>query len=161
MKKLQLFGTVLLLSVVCWSLAGCSTPPQTIHIGSSSTAGPRFHDQAAVNAVLQFASWDYTFLVQPRYSENGFLQQVRRDNISQVFTRMNVPRGTAVVVVGWTYNGDVLNQLVADWKSILTGCGFQRVVILRAKPGDRLNGSVIIDDSTLHISSAQSASRGG
>ena len=155
MKMFQWFGKAVLLSVVCLSFAGCSTPPQ------AAQRGLTFHDQSAVNAVLRFSSWDYTFLVQPQYSENGFLQQVRRDNLDQVFTRMNVPRGTAVVVVGFTYNGDVLNQLVADWKSILTGCGFQRVVILRSQPGTRLNGSEIIDDSTLHISSVQSASRGG
>jgi hypothetical protein len=155
MKMFQWFGKIMLLSVVCLSFAGCSTPPK------ASQSSLKFHDQSAVNAVLRFSSWDYTFLVQPQYIENGFLQQVRRDTLNQVFTRMNVPRGTAVVVVGFTYNGDVLNQLVADWKTILTGCGFQRVVVLRAQTGNRLNGSEIIDDSTLHLSSVQSASRGG
>jgi hypothetical protein len=63
-------------------------------------------------------------------------------------------------VIGWTYNGPELDKVVTDWKSILGRCGFQRVVLLRAQDGNGLNGSVIIDDSILHVSSAQSASQG-
>jgi hypothetical protein len=74
---------------------------------------------------------------------------------------LNVKRGTAVVIVGWTYNGDVLTQVVSNWKTILGGCGFQRVVILRAQLGNKLNGSVIVDDSILHVGSVESPTRGG
>src|SRR5689334_961038 len=95
-------------------LAGCAAPRQ--QVGQYS---PRFHDAAKVNAVLRFSSWDYTFLVKPTYSENGFLQQVRRETINRVFGSLNVPRGTAVVMVGWTYKAEPLEQLVAEWKTIL------------------------------------------
>jgi hypothetical protein len=124
-------------------------------------AAPHFAEEGSVNAVLQFSSWDYTFLVRPQYTQDGYLQQVHRGDINGVFNRLNVRRGTAVVVVGWTYNGDALNQLVADWKDILGGCGFQRVVVLRAQLGKKLNGSVVVDDSTLHVGSIESLSRGG
>ncbi|HEY2082179.1 MAG TPA: hypothetical protein VGI88_05295 [Verrucomicrobiae bacterium] len=124
-------------------------------------AAARFTDEGSVNAVLQFSSWDYTFLVRPQYTEDGYLQQVQRKNLDGIFDRLHVRRGTAVVVVGWTYNGPVLTQLVTDWKKILGDCGFQRVVMLRAQMGNKLNGSVIVDDSILHVGSVESASRGG
>lgn len=114
-----------------------------------------------MNAVLQFSSWEYTFLVRPQALEEGFLQQIHRENLDGILSRLKVKRGTVVVVVGWTYNGEQLTKLVSDWKSILGGCGFQRVVVLRAQLGKKLNGSVIVDDSILHIGSVESSTRGG
>lgn len=152
MKKLYSFTSSLLLGAFISLFAtSCSTT-------RNGVAVTHFHDDGMVNAVLQFSSWDYTFLLRPRYEENGFLQQVRRDNIRQVLDQLNVRRGTAAVVLGWTYNGPVLDKAVADWKSILGQCGFQRVVFLRAQDGNRLNGSEVIDDSILQLSSAQGAS---
>ncbi len=127
---------------------------------SGKAEGARFTEEGSVNAVLQFSSWDYTFLVRPQYTESGYLQQIHRETLNGVLDRMNVRRGTAVVVVGWTYNGDDLKKLVTDWKGILDGCGFQRVVVLRAQMGNKLNGSVIVDDSLLHVGSVASSSRG-
>jgi hypothetical protein len=158
MKKLLLVLKTALAAAVIISASGCATYSHAFF--SADNNSPRFHDESQVNAVLQFSTWDWTFLVRPEYSKDGFLERVRPDSISQVFDRLNVQRGTAVVVVGWTYNGEVLDKLVADWKSILGRCGFQRVVVLRAQDGNRLNGSVIIDDSILHVSSARSASQG-
>jgi len=135
------------LPILALALAGCAAPRQVVN-------GPRFHDQSKVNAVLRFSSWDYTFLVKPYYSENGFLQQVRRDDLDRVFDRLNVPRGTAVVMVGWTQT-EPIGRVVSEWKTALGGCGFQRVVFLRADNERELNGSIIIDDSILSIRSAQ------
>jgi hypothetical protein len=154
MKKLYLIGKgVLGLSFVLF-LSSCAT--------SSKMAdnSPRFNDDKSVNAVLQFSSWDYTFLTRPRYAEGGYLNVVRRENIPQALDETKVQRGTAVVTVGWTYNGEVLDKVVSDWKTILGSCGFQRVVILRAQWGDKLNGSIIIDDSNTHLGSVQTAARG-
>jgi len=158
MKKLYFVGKAVLILSFVLSVSSCSTTSANLQ---SNDNAPHFHDDASVNAVLQFSSWDYTFLVRPQYSNGGFLQQVRRENIASVFDRLNVRRGTAVVVVGWTYNGEALDHVVSDWKSILGGCGFQRVVVVRAQLGNKLDGSVIIDDSTLHVGSIESPSRGG
>ena len=158
MKKLLLVFKSALAAAVVFSVTGCiSYTPQ--YFGDDS-GSPRFHDESQVNAVLQFSSWDWTFLVRPEYSKDGFLERVQPDSIGQVFDRLNVQRGTAVILVGWTYNGDALDKVVTDWKSILGRCGFQRVVVLRAQDGNRLNGSVIIDDSILHVGSVQNASQG-
>ena len=160
MKKFDAVKKSFVAVVFTLSLAGCSTPRNGA-IFQASPAASHFHDEAMVNAVLQFSSWDYTFLVRPQYTENGFLQQVRRDNIGKVFDQLNVPRGTAAVLIGWTYNGPDLNKVVADWKSILGQCGFQRAVFLRAQENERLNGSEVIDDSILQVSSAPASAQGG
>jgi hypothetical protein len=157
MKKLRPVTKWILALALILSTASCTTA----YYETYDHSGPRFHDDSEVNAVLQFSSWDWTFLLRPRYSDNGFLKQVRPDNISQVLDQMNVRRGTAAVVVGWTYNGDALAKVVSDWKSILGRCGFQRVVVLRSQDRNGLNGSVVIDDSILHLGSVQSASQGG
>ncbi len=164
MKKLFVVGKAVLSLAFVLSISSCaSSQSQRMELtlyGTEANAGPRFNDEGSVNAVLQFSSWDYTFLVRPQYTESGYLQQVHRETLKNVFDRMNVRRGTAAVVVGWTYNGDDLKKLVTDWKGILAGCGFQRVVILRAQMSSTLNGSVIVDDSILHVGSLESPARG-
>jgi hypothetical protein len=141
MKIYDALTKAALLTMICASVAGCSTSWQE----GNKTA--RFHEASHVNVVLQFSSWDYTFMLQPRYDEKGFLKQVRRESIGKVFDGFNVPRDMAVVVIGWTYGTEDLNRLVAEWKSILGGCGFRRVVFLRSNAYNKLNGSLIIDDS--------------
>jgi hypothetical protein len=155
MKKLYLAGkAVLSLSFVIF-VSSCST---TSKVTDNS---PHFKDDKSANAVLQFSSWEYTFLTRPRYADGGYLKVVSRDKVAQALNEVNVQRGTAVVTVGWTYKGEVLDKVVSDWKTILGNYGFQRVVILRAQWGDVLNGATIIDDSNTHASSVQTASRGG
>lgn len=164
MKKLYWIGKAVLALAFVLSVSSCSTPldqSKFTVMGNSDAAASHFTEENSVNAVLQFSSWDYTFLTRPQYTEDGYLQQVHRGDLKGIFDRMNVRRGTAVVVVGWTYNGEQLTKLVTDWKNILGGCGFQRVVVLRAQMGKKLNGSVVVDDSTLHVGSVESLSRGG
>jgi hypothetical protein len=147
---LVLFSAVLVTTVtVSLFLGGCSTPEE------AANRPRRFHEASKVNVVLQFSSWDYTFLVQPRYHENGFLRQVRRESIGQVFDQFQVRRDLAVVVVGWNYDAEQMNRLMGEWKSILGRCGFRRVVFLRSTVDNELNGSLIVDDSTLSFASAR------
>lgn len=136
--------TLAMLSVLGLLISGCaSTHPAT-------QARRQFREARSANVVLQFSSWEYTFLLQPRYDENGFLLQVPRDKVGQVFQRLNVQkRDLAVVVIGWSYTPEQMKQLVADWKTILGGCGFQRLVVIKSNGSKQINGSWIIDDSNL------------
>lgn len=139
MKKLSVVGDVVLFALVCFHLAGCATPGQ---------ARRYFHDQNSASLVLQFSSWDYIFVRHPAYEEDGgFLCPVKRDQISDVVQKLNVPRNMAVVTVGWQYDPETLAGLVSSWKSVLRKCGFRRIVIVHATFSGKLNGSVIIDDS--------------
>ena len=156
MKKLFIFGKLMLLFAGFLGVSSCATKPPVV-----TDLTPRFTDDASINAVLQFSSWEYTFLIRPQYLEGGYLQQVHRESLGKVLDKMQVRRGTVAVVVGVTYKGEVLDSLVSEWKTILGGCGFQRVVILRAQFGNNLNGSEIIDDSVTHVGFVQGAPRGG
>jgi len=139
MKTIKAFVLLALAGVI---LSGCAST-------QSSANAKHFHESKAVNVVLQFSSWEYTFMLRPRYDDNGFLLQVPREKIGTVLNQMGVQkRDLAVVVVGWTYAPDQLQKLVTDWKMILGSCGFQRVVILKSH-GKELNGSLVIDDSII------------
>ena len=147
MKVLCVFPRWILAIVLASVVTGCAT--------SRHGDAPRFREASQADAVLRFSSWDYTFLVKPFYAEDGYMQQVRPETLNHVFDRFETERDMAVVVVGWQYNDDLLSKLVTDWKGILRGCGFQRVVILRPQAHERLNGSVIVDDTSLSTDLAQ------
>lgn len=140
----------LLLSCLSLLLAGCATTSQT------ADTPPKFRDGRQADVILRFSSWDYTFMTKPFYAEDGFMQQVQPESLSQVLNRFEVDRNMAVVVVGWQYNGADLNDIVGRWKTVLSGsCGFERVVVLRASRSSELNGSIIVDDSRYPITTAQ------
>jgi hypothetical protein len=142
------------LPIFCLLVAGCTSTQPTKH------ASRRFREASSANVVLQFSSWEYTFLLRPRYHDNGFLLQVPRENVAQVLDTINVrKRELAVVVVGVNHSPEDLARLIAEWKSILGGCGFQRVVVLRSSGTKELNGSLIIDDSNLSGGYAQKVTR--
>jgi hypothetical protein len=143
-----------LFSISCLLVAGCTSTQSANH------ASRRFREDSSANVVLQFSSWEYTFLLRPRYHENGFLLQVPRENIAQVLDGLDAgKRDLAVVVVGWNHGPEELRRLVSDWKTILGGCGFQRVVIIKSTGTKELNGSLIIDDSNLSAGFAHKVTR--
>jgi hypothetical protein len=149
LMKTRIALTSCLLAVAALILCGCAAT-------QTGVARPkRFHEASHTDVVLQFSSWEYTFLVRPRWEDNGFLRQVHRESINQVFEQLNVHRDLAVVVIGWNFANQDMERLVAEWKTVLGGCGFRRVVFLRTNAYNELNGSSIIDDSTLSLASAQ------
>jgi hypothetical protein len=80
MKMLHVAGKTVLTLFFVLTLVSCSTT-ETQVAPRSDNVMPHFTDEASVNAVLQFSSWEYTFLIRPQYSDHGFLQQVHRENI--------------------------------------------------------------------------------
>lgn len=142
------------LPIFCLLVAGCTSTQQT------KPASRRFREASSANVVLQFSSWEYTFLLRPRYDDNGFLLQVPREHVAQVLDQLQLrKRELAVVVVGWNRGPEELTRLVSNWKTILGGCGFQRVVVLKSSGTKDLNGSLIIDDSNLSGGYAQKVTR--
>jgi hypothetical protein len=135
------------------ALSGCVSPEPSVDYR------PRFQESSQTDVVLRFSSWDYTFMSKPVYAENGFMQQVRRDTLDDVLSRLGVERDLAVVVVGWQYQAEPLAQIVAEWKQIFGQCGFRRVVILRPAATSELNGSVIVEDARFPLRNAQTAFR--
>lgn len=98
-------------------------------------------------------------MTHPDTRENGFLPIMKRADIQPALNRFSVPRGTAVVIIGWTYDAGQLDHIVADWKTLLNGYGFHRIVMVRANAAHRLNGSLVIDDSTRSIAMSREPAR--
>lgn len=148
------FGVLFLLSGLSLLSCGCATS------SSSRAAHPRFHEASSANAVLQFASWDYTFMLKPRYEDHGFLNRLPRDRVGPVLDSLNVTqRDLAVVVVGWNRGQQELAELSHEWRVILGGCGFHRVVLLKSNGSKELNGAFIVDDSILSDKETGTAAR--
>ena len=142
MKSLRVSGMAVLLPLFICLTPGCSTLPKV-----ADAPGPRFHEANHANVVLRFASWNYIFLVHPEYREDGFYHQLKRDTVADTLKRFNGPHDMAVVTVGWGYKPEQLKEVVADWETILGGCGFRRVVVVRASFDYSIDGAVIVDDS--------------
>ncbi len=142
MKAIRFIQSVLLMSVVTLGIS-CATAPK------QADNSPRFNEAASANVVLQYNSWDYIFLTYPAYRESGYLRQVKREELGQVFKKMGVERNLAVVVLGWNYAPETMAKMVEEWKATLTSQGFHRIVCVRSSGGSEINGSVIIDDSLL------------
>lgn len=123
--------------------AGCSTP----NYYTGAETGARFHDASSANVVLRFTSWDYTFLVQPEFREDGYYRQLRHDDIAPTIKELNVPHDLAVVTVGWGWTPEQLRTITAEWESMLANCGFRRVVVIRATMNSQIDGALIVDDS--------------
>jgi hypothetical protein len=108
---------------------------------------PRFHEAASANVVLQHYRWEHINITEPEFRENGYLVSVTGDTLGPAFERLRVRRDLAVVVLGWTYAQSDLDKLVSDWKRLLRGHGFKRVVCLRAGRDKSIDGLLIIDDT--------------
>jgi hypothetical protein len=140
MKLLRLLSMAALVAFGGLAVSGCYTGNQ------AKDTSPRFHDEKSVNVVMRFYKWDNFFIVQPAYRDDGFLHQVQPAELDQAFNKLQISRGTAVVLMGWNYDSIETAQNVDHWKSVLSGLGFQRVVCLRDYDDTRLNGLPIIND---------------
>lgn len=140
MKKLQTITLAILLPAMSFFVSGCYTPSESVD------TNPRFHEGAYASVVLEFYRWDNFFIKRPEFRDSGFLRPLRREELGNAFTALNIPRDMAVVVVGWNYDRQQTVQIIESWKTILRGHGFHRIVCLRANEQDNIDGLRIIDD---------------
>ena len=120
MKELRWFWKAALLSAFVLINQGCQTARWV-------DAGPPFRDAASTDVVLRFSRWDYISISQPDYREDGFIRHLKREELGRTFDGLGLRRDTAVVVLGWTYQDEMLNSVVADWKTVLQQCCFRLV----------------------------------
>jgi hypothetical protein len=143
-----------MLSLFGLLLSGCCTPPtQPVY------TGPRFREAARVNVVLQFLRWDSILIIQPEFLEDGFQRMFNRDNLSPALTSSRVAHDLAVMIIGPTYQDEPLLQVINDWKALLNGCGFKRVVCLRAGGDNKIDGLPIIDHTSQPVEAPKQSAR--
>lgn len=122
-------------------LTACAPQPQ------SADTRPRFHEAASADVVLRYYRWEHINITQPEYREDGYLISMTGDNLGPAFERLRVRHDLAVVILGWAYAQTDLDKLVSDWKRVLRGHGFKRIVCLRAGRDKSVDGLLIIDDT--------------
>jgi len=154
MKKTRGFKAVVMLSLFGLLMSGCYAPP--VH---AVYTGPRFREAAQVNVVLQFLRWDSILITQPEFLEDGFLRLFARDDLSPMLTSPQVGHDLAVVIIGPTYQDEQLVQVINDWKALLNGCGFKRVVCLRVGADNKIDGLPIIDDTSQPVDAPKQSAR--
>ena len=96
---------------------------------------------------------------KPGQFDTGPAHEFVRGELDRAFNDLNLRRDTAVVVVGWTYQDEVLDKLVADWKSVLKDSGFRRFVCLRGGYGGNIRGLQVLDDSNLSVGETKQAAK--
>jgi len=138
--KLRGFALVTTTLIVL-GLTACAPLPQ------STEAGPRFHEAASADVVLRHYRWEHINITQPEFREDGYLVSVTGDNLGPAFECLHVRHDLAVVILGWAYAQGELDQLVSNWKRVLRGHGFKRVVCLHAGRDKSVDGLLIIDDT--------------
>ena len=141
MNKLRDFALLAVLAGFCFGVSGCYTPSE----GGGGSSG-RFTDEASVNIVFRFYQWDNVYIIKPDYRTDGYLNFLTVDNLETAMTELHVPRDTAVVLMGWNYDARDVAANVEKWKTILASYGFRRVVCLRDRDRDKLNGLSVIND---------------
>lgn len=134
----------MLLASVAALLASCSSVSSD---GTGTRA--RFHDGASANVVVRFYGWDLIQIIRPDTRENGFLPLLNRASVVRELGRPDIGRDLAVVVMGSLYSLDQETQLFQDWKALLAGRGFRRLVMVRAGHKDEIDGLIIVRDSAL------------
>lgn len=147
--SISLYLRLTLFAFVPWLMVSCASNKPSWGEGLG-----HFHEDATTDMVLRFYRWDSIYMTKPESRENGFLPVLSKDDIPREVQRRNIGRNLAVVIVGFTYAIDPQSALVRDWKALLGGQGFRRVVFLRASSGNkgRIDGLPILLDSVIAAS---------
>jgi hypothetical protein len=118
-------------------LTSCSTPR------SPWAALPRFNEQDQANLVVRYYSDDTSYVLKPQTTDGPFLTILSKDAVLDV-AKQQPGRQLAVVILihyGAPSEAEAVEQ---NWKSLLAGAGYQRVVFLRASNGMRVNGLPVL-----------------
>ena len=135
-------GTLTIVALaVAWT--GCGTlDPDSAHL-------PRFHEGDRANLVVQFYSWNQFHILRPEYREDGFLVPVNRSNFARHLQRLDTGRDLGVVVLGINYSPEEQARLIRQWETLLLQQGFARVVCLRGNGAQKIDGLVVLSDTSL------------
>jgi hypothetical protein len=119
----------------------------TLLATSCATSG--FKQSAAVNLELRFNTWDAVCITRPDTRQAGFIPLFTAAEVPEQIERLNPARGLAVVVVGYSYDQQQVQDIGTRWYQQLATLGFQRVVALRGSDQLPIAGLPIVYDSAI------------
>lgn len=118
-------------------LTSCSTPK------SPWATLPRFREQDQANLVVRYYSDDTSYVLKPQKTDGQFLTILNKDAVLEV-AKQQPGRQLAVVILIHYGAPSEAEKVEQNWKSLLGGAGYQRVVFLRAANGMRVNGLPVL-----------------
>lgn len=140
---------VLLLFGVWW-LTSCSTPL------SQDETGRRFTEEDRADVVVRYYSDQTSYVLKPRQTEGPFLSILNRNAVVDL-AKSQPGRDLAVVImISYTENAKRAS-VRREWRELLGGIGFQRVLFLRAESQMKMkiNGLMILEDDVQWSQSPQ------
>ena len=118
-------------------LTSCSTPR------APWAALPRFREQDQANLVVRYYSDDTSYVLKPQKTDGPYLTILNKDAVLEV-AKQQPGRQLAVVILIHYGAPSEAEKVEQNWKSLLTGAGYQRVVFLRASNSMRVNGLPVL-----------------
>jgi hypothetical protein len=104
---------------------------------------PTFNEQEQANLVVRYYSDDTSYVLKPQKTDGLFLSILDKNAVLEV-AKQQPGRQLAVVILihyGAECEADKVKQ---NWKDLLAGAGYQRVVFLRAFNGMQVNGLPVL-----------------
>jgi hypothetical protein len=150
-------------SVLLFATACATTDTATTHTTAANAAAAKpyiingvddsrclpFHDAKSANLVLEYYRPDTIYMKRPDAHEGNFLTIFTRDNITTEVEHRVTQRDTAAIVLGYMYSPEQEAAIFKEWESVMKGCGFQRVVFLRANRSGKIEGLPVLHDSAI------------
>jgi hypothetical protein len=118
-------------------LTSCSTTQ------SPWAALPRFKEQDQANLVVRYYSDDTSYVLKPQKNDGPFLTILTKEAVLDVAKQQPGRQLAVVILIHYGVPGEA-EAVEQNWKSLLAGAGYQRVVFLRASSGMRANGLPIL-----------------
>ena len=151
MKKID----CLIVLVAAIILVGCAVH-RPVDTASTDTRA-RFGEGAQADVIVDFNSWNYTYLTKPEVTDQGYRRKLSTNEIALILSERHTPRKLAVVKLGWFLNFEALQDAMDCWTAVLHEMNFERIVFVRPGGDREFSGAVIVRD-TQPVSPASGAS---
>jgi hypothetical protein len=127
-----------------FALTGCTSTRQ-----DPLARFKHFRDADQADAVIKHDSWDYTFVLHPPVTEDGYRRILKAEEVGGVIRNQANQLALAVILVGWQYSPADHYRIGQRWNELLQAEGFQRVVCIKTVNEKKLNGSPVVYDSAV------------
>ena len=104
---------------------------------------PRFHEQDQANLIVRYYSDDTSYVLKPQRNDGPFLTILNKDAVLDV-AKQQPGRQLAVVILIHYATENEAGRVQNNWKNLLAGAGYQRVVFLRALNSMQVNGLPVL-----------------
>ena len=117
--------------------------------GPKSGIGRKFDEAASADLILRYCSDQTIFMLKPDGHEGVFYRIFDRDEICALDASRAGGRNLAVVVIGFNRTPAVESQIMDKWTATLADLNYRRVVFLRFRENEAVDGMRVVDERNL------------